>query len=83
MDAKLTPFPIMWEQFTTDFLTGIFIKKPPPPPPPTPGRREPKNPCLNRNLYLSILSYLCSYLRLKLTDIKRLENETVICLGPF
>ena len=26
----------MWEQFTTDFLTGIFIQKnTPPPPPPT------------------------------------------------
>ena len=27
MTAKLTPFPIMWEQFTTGFLTGVSIKK--------------------------------------------------------
>ena len=27
MTAKLTPFPIKWEQFTTGFLTGVSIKK--------------------------------------------------------
>ena len=27
MTAKLTPFPIMLEQFTTGFLTGVSIKK--------------------------------------------------------
>ena len=27
MTAKLSPFPIMWEQFTTGFWTGVSIKK--------------------------------------------------------
>ena len=31
MTAKLTPFSIMWKQFTTVFLTGMFINPPTPP----------------------------------------------------
>ena len=63
MSAELTPFPRESGTIYNGFFDTI---NPPPPPslPPSPGRREQNKAGLNRNLQLSILSYLCSYLKL-------------------
>ena len=63
MTAKLTPYPIMWEQFTTGFLTSVSIKKLPLLHPRDGGGGGGK-PGLNGNLQLNILSHFCSYLKL-------------------
>ena len=50
----------MWEQFTTDFLTGIFIQKNTPPPPlqtRVAGSNNQKSPVSIR-IYNSVLSII-------------------------
>ena len=89
MTAKLTPFPIMWEQFTTGFLTGVSIKKLPLLHPRDGGGGGFGEQRKNRFELEFTTQYSQSFLFISETLNKGYQmiisklNESVICFGSF